>query len=262
MPRGRHLRLRRKLRPRNKRHHRTGLSQALRLNALTGKTYSYQFNLAPQIMKASQITGTNPVNFSGAPNGVVPITSLLINPSITGFSGFYDVGLACPFALSDIGNIGPWRQMYDAYRINSISLTIEYLNNSSSVNSSGLMPTIWLYQDQDDANVPTALTALTGKQGVKMFQFGDKARTKYTFKLTPTLQTVVTTAAGANSVVVNKKPVWCNTSPSTPGYASATHFGLKMYITDFYAPQVANICNAFRFNWKYNVSFRSPTTAF
>lgn len=242
----------------------THLSRSLRLNALTAKTYTYQFNLQPQILRSLQTTGgASPIGFAPQPGAAqVPMLTFATVAASTGFPGFIDVGMACPFALNDIGNIGPWRNMYDAYRINSIELNLEYLNNESNVTSLGLMPTVWMYQDQDDALPPTNVQSITGKQGVKMFQFGNRAKTSFKFKFTPTLQTVVATSAGAQSVTVNKKPVWCNTQPGSAGFVGATHYGLKLWISDVYAPQVASTANAFRLNWKYNVSFRSPVACY
>jgi len=240
-----------------------GLTAARPMRSLVAKTYNFQFNLKPQIFRAVQTTGSTAVAFAPSPGaGAVPMLTYSTAASSTGFPGFLDVGMACPFALSDIGNIGPWRNMFDAYRINSIELTIEYLNNESNVTSLGLMPTIWMYADQDDALPPTTVTDIVGKQGVKMFQFGDRARSKVSYKLTPYLQNVVTTSAGPQSVAINKSKQWCNSQPGTAGYAGATHFGLKLWIADIYAPQVASVANAFRLNWKYNVSFRSPVAAY
>ena len=192
--------------------------------------------------------------------GLTPIGSgsVLSFTGTAGMAGIADWSAACSNQLQDIANATAYFSMYDAYKINSISVNIEYLNNMASVNGSGVMPTMYLYWDQDDVNTPPTLGSILGKQGVRKVQFGDKARLQYTYTYKPTVsvaERIVPTPADPTVVTANTRVMkagWINCQQP-----NVTHFGFKVFCTDFLAPGTT-VSNAFRFNWTYNVSFRSP----
>lgn len=177
----------------------------------------------------------------------------------TGFNNAVDFGFACGFQLTDIANYNQFTGAYDAYRLNFVTLDIEYLNNSADVgNIAGQMPTMYSYIDQDDATPPGAIASLINKQGRKIFQFGNKSRTRTTLRFTPVLTNVVADSGSqpfVSAVIpASTRPQWINcTDPTVP------HVGLKVWMTDLNDGIIGGTYDqAFRLNWRYNVSFRSP----
>jgi len=231
---------------------------------LTFKSYTYRFNLPSQVL-TSVAAAPNQLQLSAA-GGQAPIRLQIDAPtwatyaSSNGLSGFADLAVAVPFQMQDCQSFATYCAMYDAYKLGKVSLHLEYLNNMAAVNGSGLMPTCYMYWDQDDAIVPVNINQISGKQGVRIKQFtANNTTMKYT------LQPVTTTAlAGQSSPAepplttvpflagIANKPQWINCLAPT-----IKHFALKIYITDVYLPGgAAN--TAFRFNWTYNIAFRSP----
>jgi len=230
--------------------------------------YNYRFKLLPQIIKNDPATGGFVV--AGTPAGFFPLTGshLSTNGAATGFPNYLDLGISARFRLSDIGNYATFTSMYDAYKINRISLTIESLSNVAAQNTTGVLPTIWQYYDQDDFITPaaagpgTGMAQVLGKQGVKRHQFGSSKKASVTFSFSPTSSVAVEDGASDPSTTViagqiNKKPMWLNCAAP-----DVNHYGYKAWITDMYSPIVAADNTAptvaLRFNWSYDVSFRSP----
>ena len=230
------------------------------------KTYNYKFHLLPQVLISDPLLTT--MNFVTNPlaSGQRPLdngSTFAQYPGACTLPGFVDLAFACTFRLADIQNLTPYIQMYDAYKINSITLELEYLNNSSLVGSTGLMPTVRVYNDQDDAIPPPNLTSLVAKTGTRMKQFGHGSQTKFRFTFKPTiLKDVGNNTVGAGTTISSiAKSCWLNCNGSG---SSVDHYSMKMWISDVYAPgplTTVKYANGFRFNWIYNVSFRSPTEA-
>jgi len=220
------------------------------------KPYNYTFNLDPQLLR------NDPTVVASA--AIVPSSAVVpISPGALGVfvgtmaaTGYVDLGLSSTFALTDIQNYSTFANMYDAYKINSITVDVEYLHNSSIAAGGGVLPTVWMYWDQDDAVPPINVNRLTGKQGVKRWDVGDKMKSSRKFRFIPLTQNAGTTTGTAlGAPIVPNKSQWINCqAPQVP------HYAFKMWIQDFYTPgpTSVDVINAFRFNWKYNVSFRSP----
>jgi len=230
--------------------------------------YNYRFKMLPQILKNDPATGS--FVFAGAPAGFYPLipSHLSLQGAATGFPNYFDIGLSARFRLSDLGNYSSFTSLYDAYKINRVSVTIESLSNVAAQNTTGVLPTIWQYYDQDDYITPaaagpgTGIAQVLGKQGVKRHQFGSSKKASVTFSFSPTSQVVVENGLSdpADSLIagqINKKPMWLNCA--TP---DVNHYGFKAWITDMYSPIVSAENTAptvaLRFNWTYDISFRSP----
>lgn len=222
---------------------------------LTMKPYRFSFKVPAQILVPSGATGMSFSTATGA--GPLPLTDAerIVYPSNNGLSNFYDIALATTFKLTDLANYQDFTHMFDAYKINKISCNIEYLNNTSAVNTTGLLPSIYLYWDQDDATIPSiGGLNIQSKQGVKRVQFGDKMRTSVKTSGRPKLQGIVgSDAAVGSSAATVLKSNWLDCVST-----EVSHYALKMYITDLYLPNTSAVQQAFRFNWTYDVSFRAP----
>jgi len=228
----------------------------------TAKTYTYDFHLQPQML---MLQPSGQWQFPAGPfQGPNPLTNGSGNiaqySSATGVATLADVALACSFKLSDCANFSAYTTMYDAYRLNSITCTIEYLNNSASVGSTGFMPTIYSYLDQDDAVPPPSVASIVGKQGVQVRHFGNNSKVVFSRKFRPTCLEVLgnnSQTAGFALNGVRRGPTWINNAGSGP---NVNHYGWKAILTDLYTvvSTTPQSINGFRINWKYNVSFRSP----
>jgi len=229
------------------------------MNGTSMKSYTFNFKLRPQFLVASQTTvGAVQFNITtGA--GDAPLTNnaanLVVNTPTSTITGFSDVALGCALQLEDIASYAAYTSLFDAYKINSVSCRIEYLNNSSSVSTGGLMPTILMYWDQDDATPPPSSQSIQGKQGAKLFMPGSN-RNSAVLKFRPLTRNGVNTAAAVSGAVVPNKSQWINCTAS-----NVPHYGFKAWISDFYSPGTPAVVNAFRLHWSYNVSFRSPIAA-
>lgn len=244
---------RRPRRVRRVRRAKRGLGRSVPRRSLQFKPYNYQFKLQPQLLVPSTAAlGTYVFNGAQA-----PFTNLEIfngSPS-SGFSGYQDLGLATSFNLQDINQYQKYTTMYDAYKINKITINVECLSNFASQGI--LLPTIWMYYDQDDSAVPVLIQTLTGKQGVKKHAFGTKRSVSFSF--TPTLQNTAFGNGGSQPVVVASKPQWINCN-----YPLVPHQALKIWIADTPKSLTADIPTvfAYRINMTYDVSFRSPLAVY
>lgn len=243
------------------------------------KPYTFVFTTRPCVLASGQVPtsdlafsgtgltncvqlplfgGTNTTSSSGSLSNLVP--------SSTNFLNTFDFGIATAFRLSDLYHYMQYASVFDAYRINSVTCICEYLHNSFTAQdntgfATSTTPTLYYYPDFDDAVVPTNLDTVVSKQGVKMVQFGRKDQTIYKFKIKPRTNTLMagsenTTAPTANGTNINRPGQWLNCqTPDVP------HFSMKWYMTDVLLPPSgagAGNQQAWRWTFKYNISFRAP----
>lgn len=220
------------------------------------KAYSFKFNLPSQVLKNGY--GSSVLSLSALPSGQYPLlagggTTWQTVSSSNGIVDYYDIVGAVPFKLSDCTFFSSYNTLFDAYKMGKVSLHLEYLNNVSPANAGGLMPTAYMYWDQDDASLPASILSVTSKQGVKIRQFGNKSLTTLKTSFVPTTQSVLGSVGGGVATAgIGAKPMWLNcTQPAI------AHNALKFVITDVYIP-TSGVTQAFRFNWTYNIKFRGP----
>jgi hypothetical protein len=228
------------------------------------KSYNYKFKLPQQVLVCSQTTGGQFNVFSdstSATPGPLLQTNINFTPSLTGFTGATDCGWSTTHKLSDCEYFSKYVDLYDAYKINTITLELEYLNNTATASDGGLMPTAYLAMDQDSAVSPTALIDVQGYQGVLKKSFGSGSKDRVMkFKWRPYIGVGTQSNAGGvigNHAVVTKAPWLDCVQPDVP------HYALKCWLTDLFAPGGAlpGVQNGFRLQWTYDISFRSPTDA-
>lgn len=219
------------------------------VNSLALKPYNYVFTLKSQIFR-DNITGA----LFGIPpsGGQFPVTNGGVNilASTNGFANYNDILVGTSFRLNDLGAVGSFTSMYDAYCIKKVTCEIEFLSNVAVVNGVGLMPTLYHYWDQDDGTPPTTTGAVVAKQGVIRRQFGNKMKTSLKISGSPK---PLTDTSNLPSLINVKKQQWIDCLD-----ASVEHVGLKMLFQDVYIPPAGIVNTAFRLNWKYHVAFRGP----
>ena len=222
--------------------------------SLALKSYNYKFKLPAQILTSTAGAGSLVISPGvGAGGSPLVAAGLVGYPSTNNLPNFFDFAIGVDFKLSDIVNSPAFTAMYDAYKIRKITLSIEYLNNSSSANTTGLMPTLYQYWDQDDALPPPGAVSIQAKQGVKRFQFGNNSRTAFKTSAMPRLGNVLGVVGAGVSIAGITKPQYINCTIPT-----IAHHACKMWLADVYLPGSAAVTQAFRLNWTYDVSFRSP----
>ena len=250
-----------KLKPRRKNMKRVRRKGLVRKSGLIAskaqmKHYNYNFRLSPQAITSSQtVVGSVGVN---ANSSVLPIANAASNFAVysgsLGIAQVADWAAACSHRISDINNITNFTSMYDSYRLNSVTVTLEYLSNSAGVNSGSLLPTFYMYWDADDATIPPNLRTILGKVGSKRWQpTSSRLTKKFTFKPQQSVA-IEGDAAGVPTVAVTPgKSQWTDcTSPRVP------HYAFKLYCQDWLATGEAAAVNCVRIHYTYNVSFRSP----
>lgn len=218
------------------------------------KSYRFSFKPVAQVLASNAVAGT--LTLAGGAGGFqapLTATNFQLYASTNGLPNYYDIALAVPFKLADINAVGAFTSMFDSYKFGKVSCRVEYLNNVSPANGTGLMPTLYHYWDNDDAIIPPSLTSITSKQGVSVRQFGNKSRTSYTCSGIPTIIEGLSTVGAGIALAGIRKPTWINSVNTT-----VQHNALKIMITDVYLPGGASITQAFRFHWAYSVSFRDP----
>lgn len=232
-------------------------------SAGTLKSYNFRFRLTPQVMTGNNTVGalvlSNTLSPPPAGVGQAPLlsTGYITIASSNGIGNNYDLLGATDFSLTNLSYAGLYTGLFDAYKIKKITVNVEYLNNVSTVTSGSLMPTMYMYWDQDDATIPANLQLLVRKGGVRKMVFGHKSKTSYSFSFKPTVQTaMIGDAAGTVTSGTVAKAGWIDcTKPGIP------HFALKYGITDIYLPGTNAVTQAFRWNFTYDIAFRAPIAA-
>lgn len=219
------------------------------------KPYTFNFKPVSQAIISNLIT---PGAATIAPNAAsVPLLSanfaIRSNSLSSTITSICDWTTTCTFALSDLANAASYSSVFDAYRINYVTVTLYYLNNTANAGSLSLMPTFYMYQDQDDILLPGSATIISGKQGVKKWQ-PTTNKTSYSFRMRPCVNTSVEGFSNNTlNAVIPSGPTWLDcVNPSIP------HFGFKLYCQDWTAPGNAAALNVVRVSYNYNISFRSP----
>lgn len=225
--------------------------------ALQLKPYTFSFKPQPQAVISNIIT---PGQVSIAPSSTqAPFnsTNFAIRSNTLSGAGLVNItdwAMACTFQLTDLQNYAAFAGMYDAYKINYVTVTLQYLSNTAGVGTNSLMPTFYLYADQDDVVVPVSASQISGKQGIKKWQ-PTANRTTKSFRIRPTTLSTVEGAIAASTVnaSVPNKQLWLDCVDS-----SVPHFGCKLYCQDWLAAGSSTSLNIVRVHYTYNVSFRSP----
>lgn len=220
--------------------------------------YPYKFTMLPCILRADTIV-PGLIQFRTTPATQVsqnPLNTASMSTTVssgTGFADHYDFGMAATFRLTDLQNYPTFSSMYDAYRIRKVDVLIEYLKTSTVQGTPGVQPTLYLYNDQDDASPPTDLRGIVGKEGVRMKLLGNKDKILIKHSIVPRIAPTAKTAGGGLGAMVAEPDQWINCTDGT-----VNHYALKCYIIDFYAPGSVNVQSCFKFNFVYHVEFRAP----
>ena len=239
----------------------------------SGKDKIYTFNFTPQ----EQYVNSNPLcpyTTVVCPAGSFPIRGAPATAVSTdfwgtgrvaksGLNGLADIGGAVLFNFADMTNFTAFKQFYDNYRINYVDLKVTYLANTAGVstllapsNLTSWLPTMIVFEDNDDHVPPESEQDLLGRQGRKIWEFGMK--NSHSIRLHPKPANFVynnssglTTPNGGFYQGSNKS--WQDTS-NLGSYND--YYGLKFFICNFPLTTTNSVIGSFKFQWKYNISFK------
>jgi len=222
--------------------------------------YRWDFHPDPQYVGGS-LSGTPGVVTLTPLSPVVPIygqiggTQMITYPSVSAIGGgVVDYGLGFTFCLSDLSNHLAFAGLFDQYRVESVTVKVTLLNNVSTTNTLGCLPSIISIPDYDDAVTPTTVHQVRGRQGGKLTEFGMKR--SHTFTTRPRRAQVVANSNGSGTVTYSGAAVVPKSQWNDCLFPSIAHFGLKMWIQDFVAPGSAGVTNMFKFDYTYRVAFK------
>lgn len=226
------------------------------------KTYKYIFRLNPQILSTDgQAYVRIPSGLQAAPlnNGTSnspPTGGNIFNypTNTSGFPNTIDFGVAFAPKLTDLTNAATYCGMYDAYKIDRVTVEVQYLSNNAQIGGpiQVSMPTFWMYWDQDDVKLPASPDVISRKTGVKKFQPTASLQSRK-FSFVP--RTAIGALNSQNAVtasLIGKPNQWIDCT-----FPDVEHYGFKMACQDFSVP-VSGSFNAVRLQYTYHVSFRSP----
>lgn len=246
-------RLRMPMKRRKPRRHVSGLGRK--------SVYSYKIALLPQYVVHDTTTAagvlilvtdqTNPAPLNVG-TGSHSNTQGTPDAAGCGVANYYSYGQAVAIRLDDLQQYVALSSQYDYFRINSVTCTVTYKANATAVG--GLNPTIYAYIDQDDKVIPTSQASVIGKQGVKKWEFNDMSKTSYSITFKPKFKNVTGLVGGT---VATTKPTTGWLDCAIP---QVEHFGLKLWTENLYLPgaEAGAPPSVFQFDWKYNISFKSP----
>ena len=167
----------------------------------------------------------------------------------------YDFGASMIFSAADAQRLTPMFTTWDEYRFRKVQVKIECMFNNS-LPGGGANPTVWYAVDKDDATIPTTQATVTGRAGVRQFQFS-QGKT-LTINLKPSLRQVLYDGDGGAPAFALTPPKWidCSNAQSVP------HYGLKFWFTDVELPGTSDAPTLFRITYNYWIDFRGLTNTY
>lgn len=251
----------------------------------SNKVYTVTFKPASQVLHCSTdaLPGSPPLYLTSGsgnqnacllplfPTPVIPEYSqnIALNSSTTSLPNCQDIGMALTFNALNVENIASYLNLFDQYRINWVKVDIENLYPSGSIGYSATgtatvarpYSDLYIAKDFDSAAVPTTMQQVTGISGVQMKSFTD-GRSRFSTVVVPraaeALETFdpVTHVETQTTVKVGKPRQWINsTGPNV------THYGLKMWYTNWVNTFSSQQITALRFTFTFNMSFKQPLKA-
>jgi len=223
--------------------------------------YAYDFSLLPNVLVGGLTPTSSIIEFVAGSSqvGALPFENTKLGTPVgsgTLFPNTWDFGFATTFKISDIANIGLYTALYDSYRLLKVDVEVSYLNNFQD-GGKGTLPTLYLYNDPDDAFIPVNLNDIQGKQGLRSLELGNKAITTYNHSVKLFTAPILNGPGTAVGFGTKRPGQWLDClSPNIE------HYALKGYITDLYIPRSPQVTQAFKWKFKYHVEFRGPIKAY
>ena len=224
---------------------------------LRHKVYSYVFHPATQFIASTNIAGVPAVSGGSAPITIAQVGTPGLAP--IGFTDTYSFGVGTAFQLTDCANFAQFTQLYDQFKIMNVSCKVTYLQNQAVSGTANILPSLYSYIDIDNAVIPTEITQVEGRPGVKVTHFGNMAKTVTGINVgAPMLaNTVNATSATFAFTGYGSMRQWCDCANPTQAW-----YGLKMWVENMKLSATAGVNSALQFNWTYKVAFRGALRAY
>lgn len=232
------------------------------------KIYKYKASITPSYLSNATITEAGLVRQQPCPeSSYVPMFPPLWSPGSgvpadSVFPSYYDFGASAEFTLTDLVNSTALIGLYDSWRLNAVNLKITYMCTGAAVNGAGLMPTLYYYVDRDDVIVPTAKKQVTGKQGHKMFQFGDGSKQVCNIRIKPKLAPLVYSTISTNNQIGYTQSVGNPWNDCAPAGATNSYHGIKLWFSDVLLPAGTATNTAFKVELQYELEFKGALNLF
>jgi len=156
-----------------------------------------------------------------------------ITPSSSSVGGGY------VFSLSELPEIGAINQLYEAYRIDKV--TLHFIPTGNPANNGQFPAPLYMAFDQIVNTTPTALSTLLDYSGLKIVTPGTRAQ--ITFRPRPAVS-----SGGSDSVLPSDRSSWISITNTSLG-----HYGLRYFIpsSTLYASSYS-----WRVTGEYHISLR------
>jgi len=241
------------VRPRRKVIRRRRVARPVRRSLNQTKIYRYAMAQRPTYYQIGPGTFATTGNLSGSVNSTCTST---VTPAKSGFADYYDFGMGIQFRLSDLANANDFTTMYDQYRLDSITLSVSFLQSQASSASSALLPTVYMIEDRDDATPPITVSEVAGRQGYKMCTFGNRREFHFTIKPHTSGYAYDDGVAGNTGHNITKRGTWNDSA-----FPTINHYAMKLFFTDVYG-QSTGSNTGFKFIVKGNYSFKGAFNEF
>jgi len=150
--------------------------------------------------------------------------------------------------------------LFDQYRINWVKVEIESLYPSSSSGAAGALAKpysdLYLAPDYDSAATPITQQSVAGRQGVRMVQMTDtRSKTSIVVHPKPAISVELSTGGvlSNETYALGKTGQWLNCGGQGE---FVSHYGLKLWYTNWMNTQSSAQVSALRFTFTYNLSFK------
>lgn len=244
-------------RPRTRRPRRRARRARIPLNPSSGsrminKVYRYQFSPQEQYLVSGSTGTIGTIVLTG---GTAPLNSSFITspvPSATGILNTFDFGVGVKFQLADMLRSSAFTSIYDNYRLKQVHFSLEDMTGGALEGSYQVNPTVYAFVDQDDSNAPASSSAITGRQGHKVWTMNNKNIAKYSINIRPkpSLALYASTDNGLGAGQASTRG-WLDCA--TP---QVNHYGLKLWFTDVYLGGTNVNVAAFRVKCNYVFEFK------
>jgi hypothetical protein len=169
------------------------------------------------------------------------------------------IGFGIAFALSELDQASTLENLFDFYRINSVTLVLypagmmHQVGFDSTGQAAGSPATYIQYvQDYNEATAPTSQTQLSEYSRCKQVYVPPTVTKEIKCRIVPRLADVVFNSTLTVGYSEGRAGQWCSTdSPGLP------HFGFKAAWGTNIANTAATMCPQYDIRLKYNISFKN-----
>ena len=222
----------------------------------TPKIFTYNLECADQYITNSNIAGGIAITTPG------PFTlANFTNPTPGVLNNYYGIGFGTGptgspstsgINIAAFSNYTSYTNLYDLYKINSVTMEVKFLSNTAAVNGQGLLPTVYYASDPDEGAAPTTDQQIKRLSGSKEFNLSQKNNLNFTYTFKPK-QSIAVASSGLFTSYTPSKSSWqdCNNP-------NIYYNGFKMWLENINLSSTGSVFTVVRLSMKMNISFKRP----